>query len=194
MGYCVSAIRLHYHKPDHSKLGTVTKISTSISHVKRLALWKFHLKFIMGIWLHFSARDIAWPWRNVAQQNAKSKLQNMQNCWLSGRKKQRSVAKKKLNDVALLPWGTRSHLAKAHLRNKCYFKIEWEIKGISSVCLVSFVLNIISVSMNFSYPHRWHNHLALLIRVQNAAYAEWVGYVLKLQEWKIIGTPSSILL
>lgn len=159
MGYCVSAIRLHYHKPYHSKLSTVTKISTSMSHVKRFVLWKFHSKFIMGIWLHFSARDIAWPWRNVAQQNAKSRLQSMQNCWLSGRKKQRYVAKKKLNDVALHPWGTRSHLAKVHLRNKCYFKIEWEIKGISSVCLFSFVLNIISVSINFSYPHRWHTIL-----------------------------------
>jgi hypothetical protein len=46
-----------------------------------------------------------------------------------------------------------------HPRNKCYFKIEWEIKAVSSVCLVSFVLNTISVSVNFSYPHRWHTFL-----------------------------------
>jgi hypothetical protein len=121
--------------------------------VKMFALQKFHsTKFIMWIWLHSSARDIAWPWRNVAQQNARSKLQITQNCWLSARKKQRCVARKKLNDVGLLHWGTQSHLAKVHLRNnKCSKNEESEIKSLNSVCLVSFVLNVISVSINFSY-------------------------------------------
>jgi hypothetical protein len=107
----------HYHKPDHSKPALLLKFQLSCHLWKGLPCENSIQNFFMGIWLHFSARDIAWPWRNVAQQNAKSKLQNMQNCWLSDRKKQRCVAKKKLNDVALLHWGTRSHLAKVHPRN-----------------------------------------------------------------------------
>lgn len=47
MGYCVFAIRLHY-KPDHSKLGTVTKISTVNVTCENVCLVKIPFKVYHG--------------------------------------------------------------------------------------------------------------------------------------------------